>query len=57
MDTPDTQLEALLDLEGRHDDLLERLDALDKRVKKVLSECLPPQPAAESGPGPSPDPT
>lgn len=35
-----TQLEALLDLEARHDELLERLDELDRRVEKVLAECL-----------------
>ncbi len=41
MDTPHSQLEALLELEARHDDLLERLDALDKRVAKVLAQYLP----------------
>ena len=40
MDT-DGQLEALLDLEARHDDLLKRLDELDQRVSQVLDECLP----------------
>lgn len=34
------QLEALLDLEARHEDLLERLDELDQRVEAVLRECL-----------------
>jgi len=41
MDALTGQLEALLDLEARHDDLLERLDALDKRVERVLADCLP----------------
>jgi hypothetical protein len=35
-----TQLELLLDLEAKHDDLLKRLAELDKRVEKTLSECL-----------------
>jgi tetrahydromethanopterin S-methyltransferase subunit G len=34
------QLETLLDLEARHEDLLQRLDELDRRVEKVLGECL-----------------
>ncbi len=35
-----THLELLQDLEARHDDLLLRLAALDKRVEKTLAECL-----------------
>jgi hypothetical protein len=35
------QLKLLLDLESRHEDLLDRLDDLDKRVEKVLAEFLP----------------
>ena len=31
-------LESLLELEARHDDLLKRLDELDKRVERVLAE-------------------
>lgn len=34
------QLEALLDLEARHEDLLARLDELDQRVETVLRDCL-----------------
>jgi len=34
------QLELLLDLETRHDDLLSRLEELDKRVAKTLAECM-----------------
>ncbi|MCE5301483.1 MAG: hypothetical protein LLF97_00050 [Planctomycetaceae bacterium] len=32
-------LNLLLDLEARHDELLARLDELDKRVEKTLAEC------------------
>jgi hypothetical protein len=39
MDTQKTQLSLLMDLEARHDDLMLRLDELDKRVQKVLTEC------------------
>jgi hypothetical protein len=35
-----TQLELLLDLEARHDELLIRLEELDLRVAKTLAECL-----------------
>ena len=31
-------LEAILDLEARHDDLLKRLNELDKRVETVLAQ-------------------
>ena len=34
------QLELLLDLETRHDDLLSRLEELDKRVAKTLAESM-----------------
>jgi hypothetical protein len=34
------QLELLLDLESRQDELLERLEELDRRVEKTLGECL-----------------
>ena len=34
------QLELLLDLESRQDDLMLRLDELDRRVEKTLGECL-----------------
>jgi hypothetical protein len=35
-----SQLDLILDLETRHDELLERLDELDRRVTKTLAECL-----------------
>jgi hypothetical protein len=35
-----SQLDLILDLEARHDDLLVRLDELDRRVAKTLSDCL-----------------
>jgi len=34
-------LDTLLALETQHDELLQQLDELDKRVKKVLSEYCP----------------
>jgi hypothetical protein len=34
------QLELLLDLESRQDDLMLRLEELDRRVEKTLGECL-----------------
>jgi hypothetical protein len=33
------QLELISDLEARHEELLSRLDELDKRVAKTLAEC------------------
>jgi hypothetical protein len=39
MDNRSTQLDVLLQLETRHEDLLRRLDELDKRVEKALAEC------------------
>lgn len=39
----------LADLESRHDDLLRRLDDLEKRVQEVLAEYLRPR-AAEPQP-------
>jgi hypothetical protein len=39
MDTPTPPLSLLMDLEARHDELLLRLDELDKRVEKTLAEC------------------
>jgi hypothetical protein len=34
------ELDALLDLDTRHDDLLRRLEELDKQVEAVLSQWL-----------------
>ena len=39
MDQYTAQLDLLIDLEVRHEDLLVRLDELDKRVEKTLAEC------------------
>lgn len=43
MDDTANRLDILLDLEARHDDLLRRLEELDKRVEKVLAEWQPPR--------------
>jgi hypothetical protein len=40
MDSLPFQADEILDLEARHDDLLRRLADLDKRVERVLAECL-----------------
>jgi hypothetical protein len=34
------QIELILDLESRHDELLTRLEELDKRVAKTLAEYM-----------------
>jgi hypothetical protein len=39
MDQNTAQFDLLIDLEARHEDLLVRLDELDKRVEKTLAEC------------------
>jgi len=39
MDTPMPHLALLLDLEARHEDLLQRLEELDNRIEKALAEC------------------
>jgi hypothetical protein len=39
MDTPTGQLDLLMDLEARHEDLLRQLSELDQRVEKALAEC------------------
>jgi hypothetical protein len=39
MDSCAAQLDLLMDLEARHEDLLVRLDELDKRVARTLAEC------------------
>ena len=41
MDTAASHLESLLELEARHEELLERLDDLNQRVEKVLADCAP----------------
>lgn len=50
MDAQTGQLERLLDLDTRHDELLLRLDELDKQVEKVLAECLAVRQADEPAP-------
>jgi hypothetical protein len=40
MESTTAHLEALLQLEARHDELLQQLDELDQRVQRVLKECL-----------------
>ena len=44
-----THFQAVADLEARQDDLLQRLDELDQRVKQALKECV--KPAEEPPPG------
>jgi hypothetical protein len=40
MESTPLRLQALVDLEARHDELIRQLDALDRRVERVLKECL-----------------
>lgn len=43
-------IDLLADLESRYDDVLRRLDEVDKRVERTLAECLASRqkpPAAE----------
>lgn len=47
MDDTANRLDILLDLEARHDDLLRRLEELDKRVEKVLAEWQPARKPSE----------
>jgi hypothetical protein len=39
MNTPVSQFSLITDLEARQDDLILRLDDLDKRVERTLAEC------------------
>jgi len=51
MDAAIEQLQTLLDLEARHEELLERLAELDQRVAEVLAQYQTPrapQPALRS---------
>ena len=45
-----SHLETLLHLETRHEELLEQLDQLDKRVESVLAEYRGNQAASLAGP-------
>jgi tetrahydromethanopterin S-methyltransferase subunit G len=40
MDQHSQEFETLLELDHRHDELLERLDELDKRIEHVLAQWL-----------------
>lgn len=40
MDGSIVQLQTLLELDARHDELLDRLDELDRRVAQALAEGL-----------------
>lgn len=44
MDAAIEQLQALLELESRHDELLDRLAELDQRVTEALARCQTPRP-------------
>jgi hypothetical protein len=46
MDQPPRRTELLYDLEARQDELLEKLDALNAQLEKLLAEYTPAQPAA-----------
>jgi len=49
VDAARSQLQTFLDLEARYDDLLRRLDDLDKRVEQVLAENTPAATAEPPG--------
>jgi hypothetical protein len=49
MDNYAPQLELLVELENRHDELLQRLADLDKQVEQVLKEWLSVREAAKQG--------
>ena len=49
MDDYTPQLDLLLDLETRHEDLLKRLDELDTRVERVLVDWLTDREASLAG--------
>ena len=53
MDAAANHLESLLDLEARHEELLERLDDLNQRVEKVLAECTPAREVDPAAPNPA----
>jgi hypothetical protein len=46
MALPAEHLQTILDLEARHDELLELLADLERRVASVLAECQPTKPNA-----------
>jgi len=50
MDAAVEQLQTLLDLEARHDELLDRLAELDQQVAGVLARCQASIPADQATP-------
>mgnify|MGYP000238803785 CR=1 FL=1 len=52
MPLPPEHLQTILDLESRHDQLLDLLADLEKRVARVLAECQSARPAASLGSSP-----
>jgi hypothetical protein len=50
MDAAVEQLQTLLDLEARHDELLDRLAELDQRVVGVLTRCQASIPGNQATP-------
>ena len=53
MDAQSGHLQTILELEARHDDLLERLADLDQRVQQVLAQYAPSRHRAVVAPEPS----
>lgn len=39
MESQSQEFDLLMSLEARHEELLQRLDELDKRVERALAEC------------------
>ena len=50
MDAAVEQLQTLLELEARHEELLQRLAELDQRVTGVLAQCQAPAAANQGEP-------
>ncbi|NUQ65865.1 MAG: hypothetical protein HUU20_25670 [Pirellulales bacterium] len=50
MDESYRQFQTLLELDARHDELLERLDELDREVARVLADWTNTRPPADSSP-------
>jgi hypothetical protein len=40
MESPQARLDAIVDLDARHDDLIRQLDQLDQQVEQVLKQWL-----------------
>ena len=56
MDAQSAHLQAVLELEARHDELLERLSELEQRVRQVLAQHTPGRHRDVVAPEPSPPP-